>query len=326
MQPLSYRNRRLLLVGLTLLFLVVAPLIMGYAAGYRLNDTFSFIETGGLYVHADVPSARVYLDGEFVETSGTFLRNTLIQDLLPEKHYLVSVEKEGYHSWRKELLVLPNLVTEGRVLMLPTRLTWREIAPTSTIETVRSSTVNATSSVPNPEFKAMEELFADSKDQFAVDVATTTVILRGGKRVATTTTITQIVFPDWLSDFASSTDLMRQDMVHERDGMVLWLANGDLHAAWAREKEQPPYIFCEEVCIKEMVIDWDEPILRYEWYPNRSDAVLVLSKRGLYALELDGRSTRNLQPILAEAGLDFRIVDGERIVVYDGTLYRETSW
>ncbi len=313
-------------MGLTLLFLVVAPLIMGYAAGYRLSDTLSFIETGGMYVHADVPSVRVYLDGEFVETSGTFLRNTLIQDLLPGKRYLVSVEKEGYHSWRKELLVLPNLVTEGRVLMLPTRLTWREIAPTSTIETTGSARENATSSVPNPEFRAMKELFADSKEQFAVEVATTTVILRGGKRVATTTTIIETVFPDWLSNFASSTNLMAQEMVRERDGMVLWLKDGDLHAAWAREREQPPYIFCEEICTKEMIIDWNEPILRYEWYPNRSDVVLVLSERGLYALELDGRSTRNLQPILPETGLDFRIIDGERVVVFDGTVYKETSW
>ena len=81
-----------------------------------------------------------------------------------------------------------------------------------------------------------------------------------------------------------------------------------------------------ESCADRLSINWQEPILRYEFYPNRSDLLMVVSERGLYVVELDNRSERNIQTIREERNLDFRLKADGMLVVFDGQSYFETSW
>jgi len=302
------------------------PILIGYSKGYRLDDALSLTSTGGIYINSDVSNASVYLDNTFVDRSGAFLKNTLIQDLAPNKSYVVRMQKAGYRSWVKRLPVLPNLVTEARVLMLPEEFDWTPIRATSTVA-VNSSLVSATTtqSVANPEYVDMLDYFENDKDQFAVGVATTTYEFVHGQRVATTTTTFEIQFPTWLEGVASSTHLADKTMVRERDGIVAWLEDGNLHTIWARVNDAPPYYLCTSACTDKLVIDWQEPILRYEFYPNRSDVVVLSTQRGIYAVELDNRSQRNIQPIMEGSGYDFRIFSDGTIGLFDGSVFQEAS-
>jgi hypothetical protein len=324
MTPLSHNFRRWFLWALVAVFVVGTPVLIGYSKGYRLDDALSLIATGGIYLHSEVPNASVYLDDTFLENNGAFLRNTYIQDLTPGHSYAVRVEKTDYQSWVKRLPVFANLVTEAHVMMLPTTFSWQIVTATTTIATPPGSTATSTD-VADPHYAELTKLFADDKDQFAVDIATSTFIKVKGKEVATTTTVREIQFPDWLSMFASSTGLASTTMVREREGIVTWLKDGNLHAAWARPNDPPPYYFCAKVCKTELTIDWAEPITRYEFYPNRNDAVIVGTDRGIYAVELDDRSQRNIQPFMEAPGLSFRL-DGDKIVIFDGKEFREANW
>lgn len=312
-----------MLITFLVVFVVGTPLLIGYSQGYRLDDALGLIQTGGIYIHSDMANTDVFLDGDFIERNGPFLRNTFIQDLLPNKRYGVWIERDGYHSWSKELLVSPNLVTEARVMMLPTRYDWATTSSSTTIEVQTATGGIATTSVKNPAFAELDTFFAESKDQFAEEVATTTAIMVQGKLIATTTSTVEIVFPEWLDEFASTTGFLDEDMVREREGVVAWLDDGDLYASWVRPNDQPPFWFCEEKCAKRLTIDWNEPILRYQFFPNRDDVVVIGSSRGIYAVELDERSQRNIQPIMAREGLTFRL-DGDNIIVFDGEQYLET--
>ncbi len=323
MNPLSKKIRKNVLLLLFFLFVVGTPLLIGISKGYRLDDAFGIIQTGGIYLHSDVSNTSVFLDDEFVENNGAFLKNTLIQDLLPNRYYSVRVEGDGYQGWRKVLFVKQNLVTEARVLMLPEKFDWHYIYPTTTLM-INSETVNATSSkkVTNPEYEKMKDFFDADRQQFSIDIATSTYEYIRGKRYPTTTIVTEIRFPSWLSEIASMSDLKNKKMVRERDGIVAWLDNnGDLFAIWAKKNEMKPYFFCMEKCKDVLSINWSEPILRYEFYPNRNDVVVLLTKRGVYAVELDNRSQRNIQTILEQPNLDFRIKQDGSIIVFDGTNY-----
>ena len=75
-----------------------------------------------------------------------------------------------------------------------------------------------------------------------------------------------------------------------------------------------------------LLIDWSEPINRYEFFPNRNDVVILGTSRGIYAVELDQRSQRNIQIIVEAPNLDFRLQIDGTLVVYDGSEYRKTSW
>jgi hypothetical protein len=335
MHPLSRTFRRNLFWVLVVVFIVGTPILIGYSKGYRLDDALLIIETGGVYLHAEVPNSTVYIDGEFIEESGTFFKNTLVQDLRPNKQYEVWVEKDGYQSWTKVLPVYPNLVTEARVMMLPEEFVWRSITASTTVFVTATSTKpevdeDATSTpttVPNPEYENLTAFFAEDRDQFAVEVATSTYVTIRGKKVATTTTIIEFQFPDWFSDFASTTVLAQQRMVRERDGIVAWLnESGDVYATWGKQLEPAPFYFCTATCTDMLVIDWAEPITRYEFYPNRNDVVIIGTERGVYAVELDARSPRNIQPFKEGAGLSFRVMNDGALVIFDGTEFTETSW
>jgi hypothetical protein len=327
MKPLSKNYRRALFWGMMVVFIIGTPILIGYSKGYRLDDALSLIETGGIYIHSDLSDTSVYLGGEFVEHNGAFLRNTFIQDLAPGKRYTLWVEKPGYQSWTKTLRVKANLVTEARVLMLPKEFEWRTISATTSVS-VGGITNRGTSTkiVENPEYSKHTEWFLENSDQFAKEVASTTYTTLKGKKVATTTTLVEFDFPNWLEEFASSTGLAKKTMVREREGMVAWLEDGDLSATWARENDPVPFYFCDKLCYSRLTIDWAEPILRYEFYPNRDDVVILGSERGIYAVELDNRSQRNIQTILEEPNLDFRLDRNGTLVVFDGKEYHETSW
>lgn len=327
MQPLSKRTRTLLWWLLAAAFVIGTPLLIGYANGYRFDDALSLVHTGGIYLHSDMSRTRVYLDGEYVEANGALFKNTLIQNLRPNRTYEVWVERDGYASWTKELPVKRNFVTEAAVLMLPRSFTWEQVPATTTLHLHPSATSTAsTSVVVTPRHQELIELFSEVDEQFAIEYATTTIELVQGREVATTTFYTVLKFPEWFATLASSTMLHEQQQVRERDGIVTWLDDGNMHAVWGRENDAPPYYFCNATCAPMLTVDWEEDITYYDFYPNRNDVVIVAGATGIYAVELDERSQRNIQPFIEESGLAFRLTDDDELVVFDGEQFRVTTW
>lgn len=322
MKPLDRTIRSRMFWMCIVLFIIGTPILIGYSQGYRLNDALSLVETGGLYLYADVPNASVYLDDDFVELNGAFLRNTFIQNLTPNHGYTVRFEKEGYHTWTKQLTVRPNIVIEARVLMVPKILEWKEIPATTTVSFAPTGTT--THEVENPEHAEAQELFVEDGGTFAIRIATTTTLFIRGKLVATTTTITTYVFPDWLEVLASTSGVTDRATVRERDGVVVWLDAGTIVAVWGNTNDPRPYYFSDTP--KETRISDGGPYTRLEFYPNRNDVVLAAAPTGIYAIELDGRPARNMQPVSKGDGLDFRVDRGNTLVVFDGAGYRETNW
>jgi len=327
MPPLSRKSRLVALWCSVLVFIVGTPLLIAYSQGYRLDDALSLVHTGGIYIHSDMSRTRVYLDGEYVEANGTLFKNTLIQNLRPSRTYEVWVERDEYQSWTKELPVKRNFVTEAAVLMLPEVFDWEEILSTTTMNVRPTATSTATTTeVIAPRHQELTELFEETDEQFAVTYATTTIELVRGREVATTTLYSVLEFPDWLQTLATSTNLEEQDQVRERDGIVTWLTDGNIHAAWGRENDSPPYYFCNATCTPMLTVDWAEDITYYDFYPNRNDVVIVAGSTGIYAVELDERSQRNIQPFVEGSGLSFRLTKDDELVVFDGEHYRVTTW
>lgn len=327
MNPLTASYRHYLFILMIVLFIIGTPLLIGYSKGYRIGKAFSLIETGGIFLYANTANVNIYLDNEFLKRNGTILRNVLVQDLLPNQTYTIHAEKTGFAPWRKDLVVIPNIVTEARVLMLPLPETfvWTPVAPTTTvaIATAPHATTTKQKVIPTPEHTELVTRFKKDLDQFAVEVATTTFVMLKNKRVATTTTTIEIRFPKWLTQ-ASTSDFIGKEQVREREGIVTWLDNGNLYATWTRKDETQPFFFCGQSCKETLSIDWNEPIERYEFFPNRNDVVIVQTSLGIFAVELDDRSERNIQTIIQGAELKF-MLDGNTIIVFDGHTFSKTN-
>lgn len=103
---MSLKYRRLLYSSFIAFFIIITPLIILYAAGYRYNFKNNRIEkTGIIHVETSPKDAKVYINDKYIDdTPARFIK------LLPDK-YKVVVQKEGYHSWEKEIEVQSNLTS-----------------------------------------------------------------------------------------------------------------------------------------------------------------------------------------------------------------------
>jgi hypothetical protein len=123
-EPLPIHRRRSLFILLVLTFIISVPIFAFYATGYRYNfldPTANIMATGGLYVSVNTEeSGEVFIDEVPVDSARLFRRALYIQDVTPGVKR-VHVQKEGMHTWVKELPVYPHIVTEAQAMLFPER-------------------------------------------------------------------------------------------------------------------------------------------------------------------------------------------------------------
>ena len=253
--PLSYKHRQKFFLLLSTLFVVSLPFLYLYATGYRINlfeGTTNLVSTGGMYVAAERTGASIYIDDELVRETRVFRRAFYAQNLAPETHK-VHVQKEGHHTWVKQLPVYPQLVTEAQAFNLPlvpqvrTISPWRNLAGESVLfasSTIIASSTNATVVRPNAatstlvldtEYERLRTLFASSteaqkslaeraREQLDAFLNTAT---QGSISVGTTT-----------EAVATTTKIS--------GSVELYLEGDDIFATWVGPREQMPYYYCAE--------------------------------------------------------------------------------
>lgn len=306
-----------------IVFVVVAPFVVFRSLGYRfgqLGELFTWIQTGGIYIHSNINNATVYLNDEYVESSGLWLRNTLMQDLEPGRSYEVVVQKPGLQDWRKTLPVYPSLVTEARVLMMPVDVEADAVYPYIDVSGVGTTTPIVSTSTgvmvePVAEYLTLVALFAASSTD--ADGDTTPADVAGGSLATTTENV-----PEYFHRLGVVDPTSLQNVIIDGD-QVSWLSRGDVLVHWVDENKIPPYYYCISTteCRSKIVLNWDSDIIAFNFLPGRDDVLVVLVDDGLYAVEVDDRSARNIQPIYLGKDLQFRIDDRDRIIVSDGGVF-----
>lgn len=136
MQPLSPWKRSTYLYGLGALFLILVPLVLLYAAGYRYRSGVGFVQTGGVFIAVAYSGAAVSLGGEYVGTSGILKHDFYIDNLSPGD-YNILVAREGSYSWSRTLVVEANLVTGAASLLIPEKLTITRLVTSTTTANVK---------------------------------------------------------------------------------------------------------------------------------------------------------------------------------------------
>ncbi len=96
--------RHILFFSFLLLFVVTAPLIVLYTAGFRY-DFFSggIVKTGVLHVQSSPKKASIFIDG--VNTNKR--TPVVIDDIIPGTHSL-EIKKDGYNSWTETITIESN--------------------------------------------------------------------------------------------------------------------------------------------------------------------------------------------------------------------------
>lgn len=321
MKPLTIKQRTISLTILAVVFLLFAPLIVLYSLGYTLDGNMSFQKTGGIFIQSNIASASVFVDGEFLKNNGIFIRNTLIQDLVPNKTYKIEINKDGYQSWVKEIYVYPSIVSEGTVLMLPKVFDLREIYKFIDKEGNATSTplVKTQTKATNPEFISVSELFASSTKSSKVSVPV----------FASSTLNPNVRQKSKIENFFEDLEIKNSEKLKNlivKGEEISWLDKGNIKLYWTDEIISIPYYYCggiERTCVNSITLDWGDEIKRFDYLPGRHDVWIVLTSHGIYAVEVDGRTQRNIQNIYIGENLDFRMTQTDRLMIKEGTKFFE---
>ncbi len=244
-EPLPYKTRQKTFGLLLIVFVVSLPFLYLYATGYRFDFArpTNFVSTGGMYVAVDRTGAEIYIDDELVRETRAFRRAFYAQNLDAGTHR-VHVQKEGYHTWVKELPVSKRLVTEAEAFNLPVIPQVRVIAKwqsatgsmivrgpllyaSSTNEVVATTTNATTTFVANTEYSTLIERFATTSTSSEKETTAQQIkdlLLREATSTPTT-------------DEESTTTIVN-------GGVKLYQSGDDLFVTWIGTFEQMPYYYC----------------------------------------------------------------------------------
>jgi len=126
---MAKRTRVIIFLVCSFLFILIAPSIVLYSQGYRIDlENKKFTQTGGLFLKILPRQTDVYIDEKLNKRTDFFFDSVLIENLLPKK-YKVEVKKEEHHSWEKTLEIKEKEVTEVKnIILFPQNINFSVLA------------------------------------------------------------------------------------------------------------------------------------------------------------------------------------------------------
>lgn len=113
---MSLKTRKILYLIFVLIFLIAAPAISLYAAGYTLSSGFKITKTGILIVDTKPSDATISLDNtvkqkllnKLIFNEEKFITSPAKIKNIPPGEYDIKLSKEGYWDWDKKLSIKPG--------------------------------------------------------------------------------------------------------------------------------------------------------------------------------------------------------------------------
>lgn len=118
---MSRKLRRVLFWVCVALFAIIGSILVVYAFGYRMDwDKMEFTQTGGLYIKTAPKITDITLNKKPLDKKvGLLSSGILIKNLIP-KIYSLTISRDGYFNWEKEVEVGSSLVENfTHVVLLP---------------------------------------------------------------------------------------------------------------------------------------------------------------------------------------------------------------
>ncbi|MEK7541170.1 MAG: PEGA domain-containing protein [Patescibacteria group bacterium] len=108
---MTKKIRLITLILCAICFFIVAPYIIVYSLGYRIDfEQKKIVATGGIYVKAMPQGADVIIDSKVSGRTSLLSPSVFAQNLLPKQHSIL-IKKDGYYDYKKTLEVKEKEVT-----------------------------------------------------------------------------------------------------------------------------------------------------------------------------------------------------------------------
>jgi len=322
-------------------FLIITPPVLLYTAGYRLTDDWSLAKTGGIYIFSPLSGSEIFINNDLKKQTNLLQNGIFIQNLKPNI-YSALVAKENFWPWQKNLKINPQLVTEARAFLIPRSPEGKTLARGLFISVFAS---------PFGEILILEELKSNNRkivfylpasEEFLTNASISTNQLLSSfgeinnvyweeKQTAWLSSLnnsflkTEFDFDnktvrafsapapeDFLSENENQNFSRRFVKFDKHKKLEIWLEkDNEIWVEWLKKDNPLPYYLSGE---KEMIIKTRSLIKNIDFFPSREDVIIFAAENGIFALEIDGRGNRNMQPIYKGKNPTFTVNSSQKIV------------
>src|SRR3989338_2247839 len=291
-------KRRVLFYLAILIFLLLLFPVILYSLGYGIGSDFIKTSEAGAVVIIDKKTKKTSL----------LANSTLIKNLLPGT-YQTTVEKDGFWRWTMTLMILPEIVANRSVLLVPKNAEIKILGTTTPALEIKK-----------PKFPGVKKFwvipktddflilgddggFYKNKDIFDVigQWSTTTFkILKSKKNSFFDENFSRIIYWD------------------EENIDSYWISDLDKIPEWERNSTTNPE--------RGLHILSASPIRDVKFYPDWPDYLLVASGDAIYVVEMERTGGQNISPIYkGKAPKIISAEAGQLILLDNGNNYFEIS-
>ncbi|MCX6738158.1 MAG: hypothetical protein NTY11_01965 [Candidatus Parcubacteria bacterium] len=253
---MTSRFKRNLFFLICALFLIITPIIVMSASGYRFDfANGKIVQIGGLFFKTSPPGVTVYIDDKPYKKTNFFFDTVLINNLLP-RNYHIAIQKTDFYPWEKNLSVEQRMVTESKNIVLFPKY--------SIFNLLQKNIINF---FPSPdEKKAILEISENNAwSFFSFDFQT-----QKQEKILNENNL-QIL----KSNSATSTI---KNIANTKPSNIIWSSDSKKILIELTGKGEKSYLITEPALDKDLfVIDWDKKIKNIGFNPNNSNEVLFIS-------------------------------------------------
>jgi len=125
---MAKKTRLIIFIFCIICFFIIAPLLVAYSMGYRIDkEAMKIVETGGIYVRTFPSADQIAINFKTFLKPGIFSNAIFVQSLLPKEH-TVFIQKNGYFDYFKTLEVNEKEVTKlENVILIKKVLSFKNI-------------------------------------------------------------------------------------------------------------------------------------------------------------------------------------------------------
>ncbi|MFA6077751.1 MAG: PEGA domain-containing protein [Candidatus Paceibacterota bacterium] len=305
-KPLSTKSRNRFFYLLIAVFFIASPILVLYTSGYRFGEGI-VSETGGVSVYLSPAGSTLYINNRAGDTLGFLSRSFFVQDL-KIGNYFIEVKKEGYYPWAKNIVVYPKIVTENYAFLAPEKFILDEVLQFGKLKEGTSTTTKEVVRVATSteEYLAVKSLFEKRK----------------------------LTKAEEKKELEESLDIHKRFDLDETDDILIsgksavYLNNNTISALWIGNVLDAPYFFrvsTSTVATTTDIFKSEEKISNIEFYPDRTDVVLIERPSGIVALQLNiGSREADLRPVFKERDSKIRVASNGAYFIkgVDGRFYR----
>lgn len=295
---LTKTKRRVLFYLALFIFLLLSAPVIFYSLGYGIGSDFQLHKTGGIFIKASEAGAKITADKKNKNTS-LLTNSALIKNLLPGEHQ-VSVEKDGFWKWSKTFIVLPNMVANRSVLLVPKNAEIKILGTTT------------------PPLKIKKPKFPGVKKFWAIPKTEDFLILGDDGSFYKNKDILDVI-GQWGTTTFNILKSKKNSFFDENFSRIIYWSEENIDSYWISDLDKMP----EWEKDRSLHILSASPIRDVKFYPGWPDYLLVASGNSIYVVEMERAGGQNISPIYKGKEPKMVLLDASKLILLDDKNYIE---